>query len=141
MTFPYPYPGPVALYNNLPVETDFYEPSQFFISGITLGQTTTVTTAVDHNYVVGQQCRLLVLPQNGPVELNNQVGYVLSIPASNSVVLNINSVGYNTFVTSSYRQQPQIVAIGDVNSGLTNSLLTTNTQTNVPGSFINISPG
>jgi len=37
MTFPYPYTGPIALYNNLPIEPQYYQPSQFFISDITLG--------------------------------------------------------------------------------------------------------
>lgn len=140
MTFPYPYTGPIALYNNLPINADFYEPSKFFISAITLGETTTVTTTEDHNYVIGQLCRLLIPSANGTYQLNQQTGYVISIPASNSVVLKINSVGYDSFVTSSQPTQPQIVAIGDVNSGLTNSLLNTNTATNIPGSFINISP-
>ena len=140
MAFPYPYPGPIALYNNLPINANFYEPSQYFIEDITLGQTTTVTTTEDHNYVVGQQCRLIIPKQNATIQLNGKTGYVISISTSNSVVLNIDSVGYNNFETSSYRTQPQIVAIGDANSGLTNSLLSTNVSTNVPGSFINISP-
>lgn len=140
MTFPYPYTGPIALYNNVPINSDFYQPSRFVISNITLGSTTVITATSDTNYVIGQLCRLIVPFQYGTRELNGQIGYVISLPSANSVELNIYSVGYSNFISSSYTTQPQIIAIGDVNTGRNNSLLVTNTQTNVPGSFINISP-
>jgi len=38
---------PIPPYQNLPIESQFYQPSQFFISAISLGTTTTVTTTVD----------------------------------------------------------------------------------------------
>ena len=37
MSFPYPFPGPVALYNNLPINAQYYKPSQFYITAISLG--------------------------------------------------------------------------------------------------------
>ena len=63
MAYPYPYSGPIAPYNNLPIMPQYYAPSQFFISTVTRGQNTTVTTTVSHNYVVGQTVRLIIPPQ------------------------------------------------------------------------------
>jgi len=140
MAFPYPYVGPIAPYNNLPIEPQNYQPRLFFISAIALGQLTTVTTTVDHDYVVGQQCRLIIPPTNGCRQLNEQTGFVDSIPSANQVVLNINSsMNVDPFVTSSANNQPQILAIGDVNTGQTNTGRSGN-LTYIPGSFINISP-
>lgn len=140
MAFPYPYVGPIAGYNNLPIEPQYYQPRFYFISAISLGQTTTVTTTEDHDYVVGQQCRLIIPPTNGCRQLNEKTGLVISIPAPNQVILNINSsMNVDTFVTSSAKTQPQILAIGDVNTGVVNTGRTNNT-TYIPGSFIDISP-
>jgi hypothetical protein len=105
-----------------------------------LGQTTTVTTTVNHNYVIGQLVRLIVPFRFGTRQLNEQEGYVITIPAPNQVVLNISSVGFDPFVPSNATTQPQIMAVGDINSGVQNATGRTNTGTFIPGSFINISP-
>src|SRR6185503_6380967 len=140
MAFPYPYTGPIALGNNYPINAQYYSPQFFFISNITLGQTTTVTTTVSQDYVIGQNCRLIIPEANGCSQLNEKQGIVISIPASNQVVLNIDSsMNVDPFVTSTADTQPQILAIGDVNSGQINTGRTNN-LTYIPGSFINISP-
>ncbi len=140
MVFPYPYPGPIALYNNVPIEPQFYQPSRFVISAIGLGQTTTITTTVDHNYVIGQEVRLLIPSSFGSYQLNEQTGFIISIPASNQFVLNINSsMNVDAFISSSATTKAQCLAVGDVNMGQTNTGRTNN-LTYVPGSFINISP-
>lgn len=133
--------GPVPAESNPSIESQFYQPNLFNISAITRGQTTTVTTTVDHNYVVGQLVRLIIPPLFGANQLNEQSGLVISIPASDSVVLTIFSLNADPFVAnpSARTTQPQILAIGDLNSGQINTGRTGNT-TYVPGSFINISP-
>lgn len=140
MAFPYPYVGPIALYNNLPIEPQFYQPSRFVISAIALGTSTTITTTVNHNYVLGQEVRLLIPSSFGSYQLNEQTGFITSIPAPNQFVLNINTiVNVDAFISSSATTQAQCVAVGDVNTGQTNTGRTGN-LTYVPGSFINISP-
>lgn len=140
MTFPYPYVGPIAFLNNLPIEPDDYQPRMFFIEDIDLGSTTTVTTTEDHDYVIGQQCRLIIPPSNGCRQLNEKTGIVISIPSDTQVVLDINSSqNVDAFVSSNATTQPQILAIGDVNTGPINTGRTNNT-TYIQGSFINISP-
>lgn len=141
MAFPYPYIGPIALFNNLPIEPQFYQPRQYFISAITLGANTTVTTSVDHDYVVGNVCRLIIPYLNGCRQLNEVQGDVISIPAANQVILNINSaMNVDPFKTSTAHNQPQILAIGDVNTGAINANGNKDTSTSIPGAFINISP-
>ncbi len=140
MSFPVPYPGPVPPYNNVPINPQYFKPSQFFIAGITNAQTTTVTTTVNHNYIVGQLVRLIVPRFNAERELNEQSAYVISIPNPNQVVLDIDSTYYSVFQTSTYPTQPQILAIGDINSGLISNSGNVNVTTTIPGSYQNISP-
>ncbi len=135
-----PISGPIPPYNNPPIEPQFYIPSRFVISGVTLGATTIVTTTLDNNYVIGQEVRLLIPSSFGCTQLNGKTGLVLSIPMPNQVELNIDSLrNVDPYVSSSATTQPQILAIGDINSGTTN-LGRNNNITFVPGSFINISP-
>jgi hypothetical protein len=138
-----PFPGPIAPESNPPINPQYYEPSRFAIENITLGTTTLVETTVDHNYVIGQLVRTLIPFGYGTTQLNGQQGYVISIPAANEVVINIDSTNYTAFSGSFTRNltQPQIIAIGDVNSGVpSNSNGRVLNGTAIPGSFINISP-
>lgn len=207
---------PVPAYSNPPITPQFYQPSRFVISEITFGVTTTVSSLSDMNFVIGQLVRLLIAPVYGSYQLNEVQGYVLSIPTTKSVVIDINSIGVTAFIANPYTSTitaatkashvvltannsfyannlltisgvqgmtelngsnrlivsrtdttitldlnstafgtytsggiatlqtpivnyPQIIAVGDVNSGQTNTGRTGN-LTFVPGSFINISP-
>ncbi len=137
---------PIPAYQNLPIEAQFYQPSRFVISAIDEGPTTLITTSVNHNYVIGQDVRLNIPVAYGAYELNSQSGVVIDIPAANQVTLNINSINMDAFnptpvfVLHQDLTQPQIIAIGDFNSGVTNSSGISQTGTFIPGSFQNISP-
>jgi len=127
---------------NLPINAQYYQPSVFDISALTLGVSTTVTTSVDHNYVVGQSIRLHIPVAYGSSQLSGQQGYVTSIPSVTQVVVDIDSTLANSFIASpSYGPTPpQICAIGDTNSGPINANGSNSTGTFISGSFINISP-
>lgn len=131
---------PIPLYSNPPIEPQFYQPNQFFISAITLGQTTMVTTTTDCNYVIGQLVRFIIPQYNGTRQLNEQTGYVIDLPASNQITVKIDSSSYDLFQTSMQPTQPQILAIGNIASGNINGSGNVNLGTFIPGSFINISP-
>lgn len=139
--------GPIAPESNPPIEPQFYEPSQFEISAITLGTTTTVTTlqspfGVDNNYVVGQLVRFLIPSTFGTRQLNGQEGYVIAIPGVNQVTVAIDtSRNYDLFIASpAYAPTAaQIIAVGDVNTGAINTQGRRNNITYIPGSFRNIS--
>jgi len=130
---------PISAYQNVPINAQFYQPSRFVISGVTLGTVTTVTTTEDMNYVIGQQIRLIIPFSFGCYQLNGQTGYVISIPSANQVVVSIDSsVNVSPYKSSPATTVAQILAIGDLNFGFINSNGTMGTY--VPGSFINISP-
>jgi hypothetical protein len=131
---------PIPPYQNVPINPQYYSPSKFFISAISQGPTTLVTTTVDHNYVIGQLIRLIIPIESGIRQLNGQQGFVLSIPAADQVEVGIYSVGFDAFTSSSSPTQPQILAIGDINTGQINADGPFNITTYIEGSFIDISP-
>lgn len=117
-----------------------YAPGVNIITNITTGTTTTVDTTSAHNFVVGQEVaiRMPQVPGVSPVawgdsrynSLPNSTvpgspiyAYVIAVTDYNTVVLNINSTGYTAFNSNipvanvSGLQYPQIVAVGDVNTG------------------------
>ncbi len=110
-----------------------YFPGQTFISAITLGTTTTIDTTDAHNFVVGQEVAFRIPSQWGTVQLNSLpntltpgapvYGYVIAVTDYNTVVVNIDSSAYTAFNSNPTVAQtpglsfPQIVAVGDVNTG------------------------
>lgn len=134
---------PIPPYQNVAIRADYYMPSRFEIAGVTLGQTTVVTTSAPHNYVIGQEIRLIIPPTFGCRQLNQKKGFVLTIPTTASVEVTIDSSrDVDAYVASSDpTEDAQIVPIGDVNTGYINNI---NGRSNVgiyiPGSFRNISP-
>lgn len=119
---------------------DLYFPGDIFISNITLGAQTTISTTDQHNFQVGQEVAFripkipgITPPAWGTIELNSLpnvlipgspiYGYVVSVTDLQNFVVNINSLGYTAFNSNipfaSYPglKVPQVVAVGDINSG------------------------
>lgn len=134
--------GPVPPENNPPINPQYYQPSVFYIANIELGPSTLVTTTVNHNYVVGQNTRLLIPFNYGAQSLNEQEALVTAIPMPNQALLALNSMGASAFNASPFYgpTPPQIMAIGDVNSGTINASGNSNMGTTINGAFIDISP-
>jgi len=132
--------APVPAYQNLPIEPQWYKPRRYIITAIDEGLTTIVTTDYDNFYSIGQEVRLIIQIGNGCRQLNGRTGFVISIPATNQVEIDINSLGIDPFKTSNQTTQPQILAIGDVNTGHINPCGPYHTHPHIPGSFRNISP-
>jgi hypothetical protein len=133
---------PTPIYQNVPIREDFYKPKRFDIEEITLGRTTIVETTEDHDYVIGQQVRLIIPPSSGCIQLNEITAYVIEIPSQIEVRLDIDtSFGVDQYSTSTNPiVLAQILAIGDINQGAINANGRFNTSTLIPGSFQNISP-
>lgn len=135
-----PFPGPTPPYQNLPIQPENFKPRFHFISNITLGNTTIVTTSDDMNFAIGQLVRLIIPQFNGSWQLNEKTGYVIDRPADNEVVIDIDSSrNVDPFVTSTYPTQPQILPVGDINNGQINAHGIKKIKTYIPGSFRNIS--
>lgn len=140
--------GPQAPENNPPIQPQFFQPSRFVISAIVLGTSTTVTTiqsdfGVDNDFVIGQHVRFLIPNFYGTVQLNEQTGVVTAIPGFNQVTVDIDtSRNYNAFIPSpAYGPtKPQLIPIGDINSGTINANGRILNGTTIPGAFRNISP-
>lgn len=137
---------PIPPYSNPPIQPQFYQPHRFVISAITRGITTLVTTSEDHDYVIGQLIRFILPSLYGTYQLNEQRGYVISIPSDTQVVVELDSRFMDAFVasptlpTNQAYTVAQILAIGDIANGQINTNGRNNNLTYIPGSFINISP-
>lgn len=110
-----------------------YFPGTSFISSITTGTTTTIDTTNAHNFQIGQEVAFRIPQQWGTVELNSLpntltpgapvYGYVTAVTDYNTVVVNIDSSAYTAFNSNQTvasvpgLSYPQIVAVGDVNTG------------------------
>ena len=111
-----------------------YLPGVNFISAITTGTTTTITTTSNHNFVVGQEIAFRIPSTWGTTQLNSLpnnstpgspvYGYVTSLTSNTVFVCSINSTGYTAFNSNPTVAQtvagltpPQVLAVGDINSG------------------------
>lgn len=133
-------PGPTPPYNNVPIQPQNFMPRSYEIDNITLGRTTIVETLNEMDYVIGQLVRLLIPNTWGCRQLNEKTGMVIDIPSNTQVILDIDSSqNVDPFNSSGVVNIPQIVPVGDYNSGAIN-FSRTNNVTFIEGSFINISP-
>jgi hypothetical protein len=131
---------------------DYFEPRVFTITGITLGSSTVVSIASSFNYTIGQEVRFVIPESYGSQQLDEMTGFVTALPSSSQVAVNINSIGFSPFITNpAYGPTPpQIVAIGDLNTGNTTinrfnnsnvpGLAAVTLLTTIPGTFQNTSP-
>ncbi len=110
-----------------------YFPGVSFISAITTGTTTTIDTTDAHNFVVGQEVAFRIPAAWATTQLNSLpnipipgspiYGYVIAVTDYNTVVVNVDSSAYTAFNSNPTVAQtvglsyPQIVAVGDVNTG------------------------
>jgi len=110
-----------------------YFPGTAFISNITTGTTTTIDTTDAHNFVVGQEVAFRIPSAWGTVELNSLpnittpgspiYAYVIAVTDYNTVIVNFDSTTYTPFNPNQTiasvpgLSYPQIVAVGDVNTG------------------------
>jgi hypothetical protein len=136
--------GPIPLYSNPPIEPQYFQPWTFAISNVALGVTTLVTLTIPSitslNYFVGQQVRLIIPPTFGCRQLNQMLGYVLSITLPDQVEININSTMADAYIASSATTPAQLQVVGDINTGTINAYGRIYNGTYIPGAFINISP-
>lgn len=135
--------APRPAYSNPPIVPQYFRPGAYFITEVTKSSNAVITTNVANQYVVGQQVRFIIPNTYRMVQLNEKVGYVKAILSPTSFVTDIDTFQYNTFDPSpSYGPtKPQVMAIGDVNSGVpSNASGRINQGTTIPGAFINTSP-
>lgn len=115
-------------------------PFNSVITNITLGTTTTITTA--NSFRPGDLVQLSEI--SGTTQLNGNSYFILSANSS-QIVINVNSTAFTAYVSgglvefSTVYQIAQVIAIGDVNSGAIN-VDNSNQTLYIEGSFRNVSP-
>lgn len=135
--------APYAPQANPPIVPQYFRPGAYFITAVSKGSTTAITTNVANQYVIGQQVRFVIPNTYRMIQLDEQIGYVQSIISPTSFVVDIDTSQYNSFDPSpTYGPtKPQVMAIGDINSGVpANASGRINQGTTIPGAFINTSP-
>ena len=134
----------IAPQRNPPINPQYYKPKRFVIQNIVLGKDTLITFTTQHDYVVGQLVRVLIPQVYGCRQLNKQQAYVFAIPTPTQILINFNSLVGDPFIAIPplSRDLPQVVPIGDVNTGYisSNGPNVTLDQLGISGSFKNISP-
>ena len=125
--------SPAGAYVKKVLNPFLYAPGTAVIAAIGLGATTTVTTTAPHNFVVGQEVALRIPVGWGTTQLNSLpnttipgspiYGFVTIVNSTTQVTLNINSAAYTAFNSNPTVASvpglsfPQILAVGDVNTG------------------------
>jgi hypothetical protein len=116
-----------------------------FIADITNAtQSSQCVLTADNSFVPGQS--VLITDVGGMTELNNNIFLIVACTAT-TITLGVDSSAFTAYSSGGIASlrlrsftQPQIISIGDVNSGVNNSSGRSPTGTTIPGSFINISP-
>lgn len=76
-----------------------YYPVARTITDITNAQEPTVTFSEDHGYLVGQILGFRCTSEWGMFQINQKYGQVLTIPADDTVTVDIDTTNWNAFVT------------------------------------------
>jgi hypothetical protein len=104
------------------------------ITALTLGSSTTVSTAIPHGLSVGNTVRLMVPAPWGSTQISGQQGMVTSVPSATSFVVTINSSAASAFsfptsaVAGAGVSMPQVIPFGDQASAFDLSALDSNFQ-------------
>jgi hypothetical protein len=110
-----------------------YLPEDNVVSAVTTGTTTTIVTTMYHNFEVGQEIAFRIPSSWGTTQLNSLpnvlipgspiYGYVTSVTDNWTFVCSINSSSFTAFNPNQTIASvpglsfPQVLAVGDVNTG------------------------
>lgn len=120
-----------------------YIPYTCNIIAVNNGQTTTVTTDVNHGFIVGNTVQFNIPKQWGERQLDGLKGTVLAITA-NTITVNIDSLLFDVFSTPTVTlptviDPAQVLPVGDYNTGcLATDIL--NPPLQIPGTYRNTYP-
>ena len=93
------------------------------IAGISNDFPATVTTTIDHDYIVGTIVRLDITPTGGMFQANQKVGTILTVPTPTTFTIDIDSTHFDIFSIPSQfppgYNDSQVVPVGESNDILT----------------------
>ena len=89
--------GTGGFVRRVPFDPRFYPPTRL-ITSISKATSAVIVLSVTHQYVVGQQVRIIVPTAYGMTEINNQLLTITAInTTTNSITVNIDSTNFTTF--------------------------------------------
>ena len=137
--------SPLNPYNLGLFNSGTYSPFICDITAVTQAQEATITTSIDHGFIVGNQIQCFIPPQYGMRQLNNLKGYVSAVPSTTQITVTINTLAFDSFVVPSVPalvviDPAQVSGIGDSNTGTVAPSGVLSAPNTVPGAFENQPP-
>lgn len=137
--------SPLNRYNFGLFNSGTYTPFVCDIEDITQEMFPVITTTEDHGFVVGNQVQFFIPPEWGMRQLNGLKGYVITVPQSDQISVNINTTNFDAFEVPSPAQYvvidpAQVAGIGDINTGTSSPGGIPANPNTVPGAFQNQYP-
>lgn len=87
-------------------------------------------------FVVGNQVSFSIPAEYGMRQLSGKTGYVTSVLNTDQIIVNINAVDFNSFITPVAAFDPaQVIPIGDSNYGTLSPGGIPENPNTVPGAF------
>ena len=122
-----------------------YEPANVDIDDISQAQNAIVTTSEDHSFVIANQVQFLIPPEWGMYQINRLKGFVISIPQSDQIEVDIDTRAFDAFVTPTPSQfvvidNAQVASVGDANFGKLSPGGVVDLPNTIPGAYINQRP-
>ncbi len=94
-----------------------YIPRVKEIASITIGQTPTVTTELDHLYRTDSFVRFFIPLGYGMSQLNWKLAKI-RVTGANTFTINIDTTGFDPFVLNDLDQKPQVIPAGEIPIGV-----------------------
>jgi hypothetical protein len=109
--------GTTCSFRKIPFDPIYY-PARRYITKITKAAQAVITLSVTHGYTVGQKVRFIVPDVFGMIEMDGLLGEITAVnTTNNTITVNINSSGFNTFAFPASGDVPftfaQVVPVGD----------------------------
>ena len=122
-----------------------YEPANEDITDITQASQALVTISVDHSFVIGNQVQFLIPPEWGMYQISGLKGFVISIPQSDQISVDIDTRAFDAFVTPTppmfvVIDNAQVASVGDSNFGSLSPGGVVTLPNTIPGAYINQRP-
>jgi len=138
--------GDFSRYNLGLFNSGTYSPINCPISNITQEVFPSVTTTINHSFVVGNQVQFSIPQAWGMYQLDGLKAYVITVPAINEFVVNVNTTTFNAFVVPTPPNEfvvidpAQVAGVGDFNTGTSSPGGVIANPNTVPGSYQNQPP-
>ncbi len=138
--------GDFSRYNLGLFNSGTYSPIACPISDVTQEQYPIVTTTIDHSFVVGNRVQFSIPQAWGMYQLDGLKAYVITVPSSNEIVVNVDTSTFNVFVTPTppniyvVIEPAQVAGIGDINTGTSSSGGIPANPNTIPGAYQNQPP-